>query len=284
MRPPGGESYVRIKGLLRDMGLHTVCEEAQCPNVGECWGSGTATFMLMGDVCTRGCRFCAVGTAREGLPLDPEEPAKLAHAIAQLGLDYVVVTSVDRDDLPDQGAGHFAACIRELRARAPGLLVEVLIPDFQGRRDLVEHVATAGPHVLAHNVETVERLTPSVRDARASYRQSLDVLRMAKEMHARLVTKSSIMVGLGEMEEEVVQAMRDLRAAGAEVLTIGQYLRPSSWHIAVDAYVPPETFARYRETGLGMGFAYVASGPLVRSSYRAGELFLKSHLAQGVRT
>jgi len=280
VRPPGGESYLRIKSLLRENGLHTVCEEAQCPNVGECWGGGTATFMLMGDTCTRGCRFCAVKTAKVGAPLDPDEPSKVAASIAALGLDYVVLTSVDRDDLPDQGAAHVAETIARLRASDPRLLVEVLIPDFQGRRDLLQTVVEAGPHVLAHNVETVARLTPTVRDARAGYRQSLSVLRMGKEIRPGQVTKSSLMVGLGETDDEVVAAMRDLREAGVDVLTIGQYLRPSAWHLPVDGYVPPERFRRYEEIGLSLGFAYVASGPLVRSSYRAGEYFLKSYLSQ----
>ena len=276
VRPPAGESYVHLKGLLRSLDLHTVCEEAHCPNVWECWGGGTATIMLMGDVCTRGCRFCAVASGNPRGLLDLDEPKKVAIALAELDLRYVVLTSVDRDDLPDGGAGHIARTVREVKARSPGLLVEALIPDFQGDLDAVRAVVDAGVDVLSHNVETVERLQAGVRDRRAGYRQSLRVLEGAKAMRADLFTKSSIMLGLGEREDEVVATMRDLRAAGVDVLTLGQYLRPSSWHLPVQEYVPPERFNRYREVGESLGFLYVASGPLVRSSYRAGEYFLES--------
>jgi lipoyl synthase len=275
VRLPTGERQARyqsIRGRARELKLHTVCEEAQCPNIGECWGGGTATFMVMGDICTRGCRFCAVNTRRIGPPLDVNEPANLANAIAEMTLDYVVLTSVNRDDLDDQGAGHFAACITETFARAPKTLVEVLTPDFRGRTDLVDIVLDAKPAVFAHNIECVERLTPKVRDPRASYAQSLAVLEYAKSRGA--LTKSSIQVGHGEHQAEVLQTMQDLRDVGVDFLTLGQYLQPSGKHLKVDAFVTPETFAWYEEQGLAMGFQYVASGPLVRSSYKAAEYFI----------
>ena len=278
VRAPGGERYTWIKHQAREQGLHTVCEEAHCPNIGECWSSGTATFMVMSDICTRGCRFGAVNTKRIGPPLDQDEPAKLARTISAMGLDYVVVTSVNRDDLDDQGAGHFAACIREIRAASPDTMVEVLIPDFQGRVDLVQMVIDEAPEVIAHNIETVERLTPSVRDPRAGYTQSLEVLAAIKAADPARYTKSSIMVGLGETEEEVITAMGDLRAVGTDFLTVGQYLKPSNKHLAVEDFITPEQFDRYRELGEGLGFRYVASGPLVRSSYKAGEFFIRNHI------
>jgi lipoic acid synthetase len=274
---PGGERYQRVKETLRGLSLHTVCQEASCPNVGECWGGGTATVMLMGDTCTRGCRFCHVKTAPRPPPLDPDEPRHLAEAVAELGLDYIVVTSVDRDDVPDGGAAHFAEAIRHLKA-IPGLLVEVLTPDFQGDAEAVRTVGRARPDVFANNVETVRRLSPVVRDARAGYDQTLGVLARMKREFPEIVTKSSIMVGLGETEAEVVETMRDLRGAGVDILTLGQYLRPSAWHLPVVEFVTPERFAAYRAAGLGLGFRYVASGPLVRSSYRAAELFLRGEL------
>ena len=278
VRAPGGERYTWIKHKAREMGLHTVCEEAQCPNIGECWGGGTATFMVMSDICTRGCRFCAVNTKRIGPPLDTGEPTKLANTIAAMGLDYVVVTSVNRDDLPDQGAGHFASCIQEIRAKSPETMIEVLIPDFQGRPELIQQVVEASPNVIAHNIETIERLTPSVRDPRAGYRQSLSVLNNLKQKDPHGYTKSSIMVGLGETEEEVITAMADLRAVGTDFLTLGQYLKPGTKHLKVKDYIEPEQFDRYREVGEGLGFRYVASGPLVRSSYKAGEFFIRQHI------
>ena len=280
VKMPGGERYQRIKARARELDLHTVCEEARCPNIGECWGGGTATFMVMGGICTRGCRFCAVTTRRQGMPLDVEEPVKVAEAIRELELDYVVVTSVDRDDLPDQGAGHFAACIREIRARNPRTLIEVLIPDFSGEAELLRRVVEARPDVLAHNVECVERLTPRVRDPRAGYAQSLEVLRQTRLMDPERFTKSSLMVGVGETESEMVQAMLDLRAVGVDFLTIGQYLQPTKKHLEIDSYVPPEVFAEYERIGRDLGFAYVASGPLVRSSYKAGEFFIQQYLRQ----
>jgi lipoic acid synthetase len=233
--------------------------------------------MLMGDVCTRGCRFCHVKTAAHPPPLDPDEPRHLAEAVAELGLDYIVVTSVDRDDVPDGGAAHFADAIRRLKA-IPALLVEVLTPDFQGDAEAVRTVCRAGPDVFANNVETVRRLTPAVRDARAGYDQTLRVLALARREFPAVVTKSSIMVGLGETEAEVIETMRDLRGAGVEILTLGQYLRPSAWHLPVVEWVTPQRFAAWREAGLALGFRYVASGPLVRSSYRAAELFLRGEI------
>ena len=271
---PGGERYGRVRETLSGLKLHTVCAEAHCPNVAECWGGGTATVMLMGDTCTRGCRFCQVKTAARPPPLDPDEPRHVADAVRKLELDYVVVTSVDRDDLPDGGAAHFAEAIRRLK-EIPGLLVEVLTPDFQGDADAVRTVGNAGPDVFANNLETVRRLTPAVRDARAGYEQTLGVLARMKREFPGVATKSSIMVGLGESSTEVEQAMRDLRCVGVEVLTLGQYLRPSAWHLPVVEFVTPEAFAAYEATGRELGFRYVASGPLVRSSYRAGELFMK---------
>jgi lipoic acid synthetase len=275
---PGGESYARLKGLLREKGLATVCEEAQCPNVGECWGGGTATVMLLGDTCTRGCRFCAVDTAKAPAPADPDEPEKLAQVISELGLTYVVLTMVDRDDMPDGGAAHVARAVATLKRLTPDLLVEVLVSDFQGDTRAVETVLEGGPDVYAHNVETVERLTPSVRDARCGYRQSLDVLAHAKRHRPSAITKSSIMLGLGETEAELVQTFRDLRAAGVDILTLGQYLRPSAWHLEVVEFVTPERFDALGALAREHGFRYVASGPLVRSSYRAGELFLEREL------
>ncbi|MCP4806006.1 MAG: lipoyl synthase [Proteobacteria bacterium] len=276
---PTGDRAERYRGLktrARQLSLHTVCEEAQCPNIGECWGGGTATFMVMGDICTRGCRFCAVNTKRNGPPLDVDEPVNVATAIAELGLDYVVLTSVNRDDLEDQGAGHFAACIRETNRLSPKTMVEVLTPDFRGRPELVDIVIEAKPTVFAHNIECVERLTPTVRDPRAGYEQSLSVLRHAKAMGA--MTKSSIQVGHGEKPAEVMQCMQDLRDNGTDFLTVGQYLQPSGKHLKVQEFVTPETFEWYREQGEAMGFAVVASGPLVRSSYKAGEFFIRQFL------
>ena len=275
---PGGQRYQQVKETLRTRRLHTVCEEAHCPNVGECWGGGTATVMLMGDVCTRGCRFCHVKTAARPPPLDPDEPRLLAEAIRGLGLDYIVVTSVDRDDVADGGASHFAEAIRRLK-EIPGLLVEVLTPDFQGDEEAVRTVGRAAPDVFANNIETVRRLTPGVRDPRAGYDQTLAVLDRMRREFPRVVTKSSIMVGLGEADDEIEETMRDLRAVGVGILTLGQYLRPSAWHLPVVEFVTPERFEAWRERGLALGFRYVASGPLVRSSYRAAELFLRGEIA-----
>ncbi len=274
VRPPGGESYSGLKVLFGDLQLHTVCEEARCPNVAECWGGGTATIMLLGDVCTRGCRFCAVKSGNPQGEVDLDEPVKVAEAVTEMGLNYVVLTSVDRDDLPDGGASHFAATIRAIKARDPDLIVEALIPDFQGDGEALRAVVLASPEVLGQNLETVERLTHPVRDRRAGYDQTLGVLRRAKELNDSMFTKSSLMLGLGEEEEEVFRAMRDLRGAGVDILTLGQYLRPTERHVEVSRYVKPDEFDYYREVGEDMGFLYVAAGPLVRSSYRAAEYFV----------
>ena len=279
VRPPGGERYAWIRSQRSTLELSTVCEEARCPNIGECWKGGTATFMVMGSVCTRGCRFCAVNTNRNGLPLDPDEPAKLARTIAAMGLDYIVVTSVDRDDLPDQGANHFAACVKAVNDLAPTTRVEILHPDFRGELELVDVVANCGADVLAHNIEVVRSLQKTVRDGRCGYDQSLGVLERIKITRPDALTKSSIMVGLGETEDEVVQCMTDLRSVDVDFLTLGQYLRPSVKHIAVEEYVTPAQFDRYARIGKGLGFQYVASGPLVRSSYKAAEYFIRDYLA-----
>ena len=284
---PGGEEFAHLRTILRRYNLHTVCEEARCPNLAECWGGGTATFMLLGATCTRNCRFCAVNSGKKGDPLDPQEPENVARAVQELDLSYIVLTSVTRDDLPDGGAGQFAATIRAIKRSKvqvlepanlePGTLkVEALIPDFQANRASLERVVQAEPTVIGHNLETVERLTPEVRDHRASYRQSLRVLQTIKELDAGIYTKSSLMLGLGETADEVLQAMGDLREHQVDILTLGQYLRPTRRHLEVQEYVTPEQFDRYRRLGESLGFLYVASGPLVRSSYRAGEFFIKS--------
>jgi lipoic acid synthetase len=278
VRAPAGENYVRIKNMLGELKLATVCQEAKCPNMGECWSGGTATFMLMGEVCTRGCRFCNVktGNAKLGLPpVDPFEPEKVAYSISQMKLHYVVITSVDRDDMPDQGSDHFARTVKTIKKLDPNLIVEILTPDFRGDEALVRHLAAAKPDVFAHNIETVERLTPSVRDPRAKYKQSMRVLESVKEFDPSVYTKSSIMLGLGEKDDEVLQTLKDLRAVGCDVVTFGQYLQPTEKHLKVIEYMTPEKFAEWQKTAEAMGFLYVASGPLVRSSYRAGEFFMK---------
>ena len=269
---PSGESYVRIKQTLRDRTLYTVCEEARCPNVAECWDSGTATFMIMGSNCSRGCRFCAV-THGHMLPLDPEEPQKVVQSAKLMGLSYVVVTSVDRDDLPDQGASHFARVIRELKNE--DILVESLIPDFRGDRRLLNIVIDQKPAVLAHNLETVKSLTPKVRDPRAGYEQSLGVLKHIKDENPDQLTKSSLMLGLGETDDEVEKAMADLRDSDVDILTIGQYLRPSKMQLPVVEYTQMDRFKNLESLGYSLGFSFVASGPLVRTSYRAAEAWAK---------
>lgn len=274
VRLPKGESYERIKGLVKSLKLATVCEEARCPNIAECWGGGTATVMLMGEVCTRACRFCHVKVGAPP-PLDPEEPEHLARAVKALELEYIVVTSVNRDDRPDGGASHFAAAISALKRESPKTTVEVLIPDFQGSESALATVAQARPHVVAHNVETVERLTPTVRDRRASYAQSLEVLSYLKSRPEQLYTKTSVMLGLGETDDELRQTFAQLRGVGVDVLTLGQYLQPSQYHLRVERFVTPAQFEAYRQLALECGFLYVASGPLVRSSYRAAEFFMK---------
>jgi len=278
VRVPGGERYARLKETLRRLDLHTVCEEARCPNVGECWGEGTATIMILGDTCTRGCRFCAVASGDPGGAVDPREPENTARALAELDLAYVVLTMVDRDDLGDGGAAHVARTVARIKALSPELLVETLVGDFAGARADVETVVRDGrPDVFAHNVEVVPRLQREMRDARCSWERSIAVLEWAREAGAG-VTKSSVMVGAGEHEDEVIDALERLRAAGVDVVTLGQYLRPSEKHASVARWVTPEEFERYRVAGEEMGLKYVASGPLVRSSYRAAEAFLKGIL------
>jgi lipoic acid synthetase len=269
VRAPGSENYHRLKGLMRGLGLHTVCEEANCPNIGECWHHGTATFMILGGTCTRSCGYCNVthGTPH---PPDGDEPVKVAAAIHALGLDYVVVTSVDRDDLPDFGAMHFARTILETRARRPCCRLEVLIPDFQGNRGALQIVLDAKPDVLNHNIETVPRLYRAARPG-GRYPRALDVLRMSREIASAIPTKSGLMVGLGEEFDEVVQTLRDLRDAGVSIVTIGQYLRPSIANLPMSRYYTPAEFAELKRVGLELGFGHVESGPLVRSSYHAHE-------------
>ncbi len=268
VRFPAGERYQRTKALLRREALHSVCEEAHCPNVGECFNAGTATFMILGDTCTRACGFCAVATARPRERVDWLEPQRLATTVRALGLDYVVITSVTRDDLPDGGAAVFAGCIRALWQQDPGCRVEVLIPDFAGNRDALATVVRARPFVLNHNVETVPRLYRRVRP-KARYERSLELLRQAKAIDSSLLTKSGLMVGLGETQEEVLRVMRDLRTAGVDLITIGQYLRPSPRHLPVQLYYPPAEFETFVERGREIGFQHVEAGPLVRSSYHA---------------
>jgi lipoyl synthase len=274
--PPKTEKYGGVKQTIKDLGLHTVCQEAHCPNMSECWDSGTATFMVLGDTCTRACRFCAVKTGLKGNQIDPFEPKKLGVAIKKFNLDYVVITAVDRDDLADQGAGHFASCITEIKKANPNTLVEVLTGDFQGNKELIKTIVDAKPDVFAHNIETVHELQGPVRDYRANYKQSLSVLAEVKKINSAMHTKSSIMVGLGETREQMEHAMDDLRNRGCDFLTIGQYLQPSTRHITLQEYVSPETFADYKTIAEGKGFLYCASGPFVRSSYKAGEFFIKS--------
>jgi lipoyl synthase len=278
VHPPGGEAYAGLKSSLRELKLHTVCEEAHCPNVAECWTGGTATVMLLGDLCTRGCRFCAVKTGNPAGVVDEGEPARVAEAIARWGLKYVVLTMVNRDDLQDGGADIVGRTVEELHRRDPDLLVEVLAGDFQGDEEAVARVLRAQPDVYAHNVETVARLTPTVRDKRADFGQSVRMLAAAKRLSPGLLTKSSMMLGLGESDEEVREAMAALRGAGVDIVTFGQYLRPSPWHLTVESYVNPAKFDAWKAEAYAMGFQYCASGPLVRSSYRAGEAFIEGLL------
>ena len=280
IRPPSGENYLQIKKLLRERNLHTVCEEAHCPNVAECWASGTATFMLGSEVCTRACRFCAIQTARRPPPLDPNEPFKIAEAVSKLKLKYVVLTSVDRDDLEDGGANHFAQTVMELKRLDPNLLVEALVPDFRGHEKDVVSLVESKLDVYAHNIETVYRLQYRVRDPRAGYQQSLSTLlyakNFAKSQNQMLYTKSAVMLGLGETRDELNQAFIDLRTHKVDVLTIGQYLRPTLGHLPVEKYYTPEEFKEIGDQARAHGFLYVASGPLVRSSYKASEFFMEN--------
>jgi lipoic acid synthetase len=271
--PSAGSRYFDVRALIHGSSLHTICEEARCPNIGECWGRGTATFQILGDTCTRACRYCYVHSGKPDGPPDPLEPARLAQTAAQMELRYVVVTSVDRDDLPDRGAGHYAATIRALKARAPGVSVEVLTPDFLGvEEEALRTVLAARPEVFNHNIETVRRLHRSMRGAKASYDKALWLLERAKELAGYpVLTKSGLIVGLGETNDEVVETLRDLRAHGVDVVTIGQYLQPSPRQATIDRWVHPDEFRWFREQGESLGFGTVFAGPLVRSSYRADE-------------
>lgn len=266
---PAGGGFNAVRDTVHEHRLATVCEEAKCPNIGECWNAGTATIMLMGAVCTRACRFCSVDTGNPRGWLDPEEPANSARTVQLMKLKYIVLTSVNRDDLDDGGATHFAACIREIKKLNPGTAVEALTPDFQGQLHDVETVVDSGLEVFAQNVETVKRLTHPVRDPRAGYEQSLAVLKHAKQHRSDVLTKSSLMLGLGETDDEIAQAMDDLRSADVDILTLGQYLRPTMNHLPIERWVTPEEFDQYREWALSKGFLECVSGPLVRSSYRA---------------
>jgi lipoic acid synthetase len=278
VRLPSGARYDAVRRTVRTHALATVCEESHCPNIGECWSNGTATIMLMGSVCTRACRFCSVDTGNPNGWLDPAEPHNAARSVQLMGLRYVVLTSVDRDDLPDGGAGHYAECIAAIRALNPTTAIEALTPDFRGDRAAVATVVATDLTVFAQNVETVERLTHPVRDPRAGYRQTLDVLAYAKAQRPDILTKSSLMLGLGETDAEITATLDDLRDAGVDLLTLGQYLRPTRNHLPVERYVHPDEFARYRERGLERGFVEVAAGPLVRSSYRADRILDKNNL------
>ncbi|KAH9486805.1 Lipoyl synthase, mitochondrial [Psilocybe cubensis] len=289
---PSGESFNKIKKDLRGLDLHTVCEEARCPNIGDCWGGGksadgrntaTATIMLMGDTCTRGCRFCSVKTSRTPPPLDPHEPENTAEAISRWGLGYIVLTTVDRDDLVDGGAHHFAETIKKIKQKAPHILVEALTGDFAGSLEHVSLLAKSGLDVYAHNVETVEELTPYVRDRRATFRQSLKVLEHAKKEGVQ-VTKTSIMLGLGETNDQILSTLKELRAVNVDVVTFGQYMRPTKRHMKVDRYVEPTEFDHWKKVAEDMGFLYVASGPLVRSSYKAGEFYIENVLRKKKQT
>jgi lipoic acid synthetase len=281
VRAPGGDRHAELAATFRRLDLHTVCEEARCPNIGECWSEGTATVMLLGDTCTRGCRFCAVTTGQPRGAVDVREPEHVARALSSLPLQYVVLTMVDRDDLVDGGAAHVAKTVRRLKEARGDMLVETLLGDFGGHLDAVDLTVDARPDVWAHNIEVVRRLQRTIRDARCSYERSLGVLERAKKRAPQGITKSSIMVGIGETDAEVLETMSDLRAVGVDVLTLGQYLRPTPRHAPVDRYVPPAAFDAFAEEGRAMGFAFVASGPLVRSSYKAAEVFVRAVLRPG---
>jgi lipoyl synthase len=275
---PSGAKYESVRATVRTHRLATVCEESMCPNIGECWTNGTATLMVMGAVCTRACQFCAVDTGNPRGWLDPEEPENAARSVALMGLKYVVLTSVDRDDLPDGGAAHYAACVAAIKRHCPDTAVEALTPDFCGRERDVETVVDSGLDVFAQNVETVERLTHRVRDPRAGYGQTLGVLAHAKRHRPDVLTKTSLMVGLGETDAEIERTLDDLRAVDVDIVTFGQYLRPTRNHLPVERFVPPEEFERYRQWGLERGFLEVVAGPLVRSSYRADRVFEKNNV------
>ena len=276
---PGGGHYATLKQRLRQGGLHTVCEEARCPNVAECWGGGTATFMILGKVCTRACRFCDVTSGKPELAPDPAEPAQVADAAAAMELRYVVITSVDRDDLPDGGAGHFVRTVEAVRQRIPAVVVELLTPDFDLQREPLERVARSGAQVLGQNLETVERLTRTVRDRRSGYGKTLEALRLYRELAPRALVKSSLLLGLGEAPDELDRALVDLRAAGVDWVTMGQYLRPTRKHLPVSRFVPPAEFEALASRARELGFPLVTAGPLVRSSYRAAEQEAQALLA-----
>ena len=275
MRPPAGENYVKIREMLKELNLATVCQEARCPNVAECWGGGTATVMLMGEVCTRGCRFCSVKSGNPKGVIDSDEPYKVGFAVAQMNLDYIVLTSVDRDDLEDFGSSHFAETVEVIKANNPRIIVEVLTPDFGGVEAYIDKIVNAKPEVIAQNLETVERLTRKVRDRRAGYKKTLDFLDYVKKSDPSRYTKTSLMLGLGETDDEVKSALTDLRNVGCDVVTFGQYLQPTPRQLKVEEFVQPEKFDEWATIAKSMGFLYVASGPLVRSSYKAGEFFMK---------
>ena len=279
---PSGAGFSGVRQTVREHRLSTVCEESMCPNIGECWNAGTATIMVLGAVCTRACRFCAVDTGNPKGSLDPEEPLNTAKAVQLMGLEYVVITSVDRDDLPDGGASHYAACVSEIKRLNPTTAVEALTPDFNGVMEHVERVVDSGLDVFAQNVETVKRLTHPVRDPRASYEQTIAVLQHAKRHRSGVLTKTSLMLGLGERDHEVLQAMDDLRAANVDILTLGQYLRPTPNHLPVERYISPQEFDVLRREGLEKGFVEVVAGPMVRSSYRAEQVLQKNNVGLAV--
>jgi lipoic acid synthetase len=277
VKAPTSAGYKETRDIMRENKLVTVCEEAGCPNVGECWSQGHATMMIMGEICTRGCTFCNIATGRPDA-LDAFEPGRVADAVAKLGLNHVVITSVDRDDLPDGGAAHYAACVREIKALNPDTAVEALTPDFRGDLGAIETVVDSGLEVYAQNLETVRRLTHPVRDPRAGYEQTLDVLEHAKRHRPEVLTKTSLMLGLGETDAEILETLEELKARDVDIVTFGQYLRPTSNHLPVERFVTPEEFAEYRRIGLDMGFLEVVSGPLVRSSYRADRVFEQNNV------
>jgi lipoic acid synthetase len=271
VRIPAGENYRVVHELLKKYNLSTVCQEARCPNIAECWNRKSATIMILGKVCTRACRFCAVATGDPGGKIDVHEPANAAEVIHKFGLRYVVITSVDRDDLPDQGSGQYAAVVTEIKKRIPETKIEVLIPDFSARSEFLRKIVEPGPDVIGHNVETVARLTPRIRDRRCGYQKSLAVLALIKDIDPARTTKSGFMVGLGETDAEIVQTLADLKDRRVDIVTIGQYLQPTKKHIPVQRYYTPDEFESFKKTGQGAGIKFMVSGPLVRSSYRAGE-------------
>ena len=279
---PAGRGFANTRRIVHEHRLSTVCEESMCPNIGECWNAGTATIMVLGSVCTRACRFCAVDTGNPKGWLDADEPGNTGRAVQLMGLKYVVITSVDRDDLEDGGAAHYAACVREIKKQNPQTAVEALTPDFQGVMKHVEVVVDSGLDVFAQNVETVRRLTHPVRDPRAGYEQTISVLRHAKTFRPGVLTKTSLMLGLGERDHEIMKTMDDLRDAGVDILTLGQYLRPTPNHLAVERYVTPDEFDAYRREGLDKGFLEVVAGPMVRSSYRAEQVLQKNNVGLAV--